>query len=301
MKIRIGTRKSPLALFQAEKVSKILTANNFENEIISSDSDGDLTEKPLHEIGGKGVFISKLERNLEKLEVDIAVHSLKDVPSQIENNFIICGVLDREDPSDIFISKKISNLDELANNTFEIGTSSPRRASQLLEKYPETRVKPIRGNIETRIDKLKNEQFDGIIMAKAAINRLNLDLTEFNVFEIDFMIPAASQGYIGIECLSSNNKIIKIFKNLTCNKDLAIANAERNFVASMDGECLSPISILIKEIEKNNLLIKAKVSCLDGSVSIYSEETSDYTNLDDQISKLSQYFIENNAKEIIRR
>ena len=94
MKIRIGTRKSPLALFQAEKVSKILTANNFENEIISSDSDGDLTEKPLHEIGGKGVFISKLERNLEKLEVDIAVHSLKDVPSLIENNFIICGVLD---------------------------------------------------------------------------------------------------------------------------------------------------------------------------------------------------------------
>ena len=192
-------------------------------------------------------------------------------------------------------------MDELANNTFEIGTSSPRRASQLLEKYPETRVKPIRGNIETRIDKLKDEQFDGIIMAKAAINRLNLDLTLFNVFEIDFMIPAASQGYIGIECLSSNNKIIKIFKNLTSNKDLAIANAERNFVASMDGECLSPISILIKEIEKNNLLIKAKVSCLDGSVSIYSEETSDYTNLDDQISKLSQYFIENNAKEIIRR
>jgi len=138
-------------------------------------------------------------------------------------------------------------------------------------------------------------------MAKAAINRLNLDLTEFNVFEIDFMIPAASQGYIGIECLSSNDEIIKIFKNLTSDKDMAIANAERNFVASMDGECLSPISILIKETKKNNLLIKAKVSCMDGSVSIYSEEISDYKNLDDHISKLSEYFIENNAKEIIRR
>ena len=170
-------------------------------EIIEMESEGDLTEAPLHTIGGKGLFVSKLESALANGVADIAVHSLKDVPAALDSEFSIAATLPREDERDALLLKDGLNIDDLSKN-LKIATSGPRRKSQLLAINPKLNVVPIRGNIQTRINKMDAENFDGLIVAKAALNRLEILHPNMHLFSEDQMLPAAAQGAIGIEVTS---------------------------------------------------------------------------------------------------
>lgn len=298
MKIKIATRQSELALFQANYVAeKLKQLEGVTTELIPMLSEGDQTDKPLHEIGGKGLFVNKLESALISGDADIAVHSLKDVPAVLDSNFEIASIFQRESASDILLSKEGWSLDTLPINSV-IGTSSPRRKSQILNLRPDLNTIPVRGNIATRVKKLNDGAFDALIIAKAALNRLNLNFTNTYEFSLEEMLPAASQGFIGIECIKSNTKIHNILKQINNDTAYLLAEAERAFVAKLNGSCLSPIAIYCFE-EKEAVHIIAKVLSQDGQKKLYKRIKSSKSELKDDISTLANDFVSKGSNALI--
>ena len=303
MKIRIATRLSPLAMLQTNEV--IERIKFFDPrcvcEIIEIESEGDLTDAPLHTIGGKGLFVSKLEMALENGSADIAVHSLKDVPALINSKFTIAATLAREEPVDAILLKEGLTISDLSKN-LKIGTSGPRRRSQLLAINPKLNIKPIRGNIQTRINKLQTDNLDGLIVAKAALNRLKILHPNIHVFTEEQMLPAAAQGAIGIEVKSTD--ISPYLSDLLglVNDRLTFQSTEieRLVVASLEGNCLSPISALCK-IDNQDVELKVKVSTQDGT-EVHNELTRfKLKNKIDAVNDCIETLIRKGAKEIIQR
>ena len=299
MKIRIATRKSELALFQANLVAQELIKKNsgLNVELVPMTSDGDKTNEPLHKIGGKGLFIKTLESALINNQADIAVHSLKDVPARLDSEFCIAAVLKRASPGDMLISNNGSSLGEMHINS-SIATSSPRRYAQIKNLNPKINIIPIRGNIATRIQKLDQENIDGLVVAKAALERLNIGTENCYEFSFEEMLPAASQGYIGIECLASNEKIINILKSINSHEDLILAQAEREFVSKLNGSCLSPIAIYCRQ-DTDQILISAKVLSQNGDKQIHKEIISSFMSIKKDIDNLSKEFIALGADKLI--
>ena len=303
MKIRIATRLSPLAMLQTNEV--IERIKFFDPrcvcEIIEIESEGDLTDAPLHTIGGKGLFVSKLEMALENGSADIAVHSLKDVPALINSKFTIAATLAREEPVDAILLKEGLTISDLSKN-LKIATSGPRRRSQLLAINPKLNIKPIRGNIQTRINKLQTDNLDGLIVAKAALNRLKILHPNIHVFTEEQMLPAAAQGAIGIEVKSTD--ISPYLSDLLglVNDRLTFQSTEieRLVVASLEGNCLSPISALCK-IDNQDVELKVKVSNQDGT-EVHNELTRfKLKNKIDAVNDCIETLIRKGAKEIIQR
>src|SRR6056300_1301362 len=303
MKIRIATRLSPLAMLQTNEV--IERIKFFDPrcvcEIIKIESEGDLTDAPLHTIGGKGLFVSKLEMALENGSADIAVHSLKDVPALINSKFTIAATLAREEPIDALLLKEGLTINDLSKN-LNIATSGPRRRSQLLAIHPKLNIKPIRGNIQTRINKLQTDNLDGLIVAKAALNRLKILHPNVHVFTEEQMLPAAAQGAIGIEVKSTDiSPYLSDLLGLVNDRlTFQATEIERRVVASLEGNCLSPISALCK-IKSQDAQLKVRVSDQNGS-EVYNEEVK--FNLDNKIDALESFIetlIKNGAKEIIQQ
>ena len=297
MKIRLGTRKSELALFQANYVCNKLSHLGVDVEIIPIISEGDIRTGPLHEIGGKGLFVNKLEEALLKNEIDCAVHSLKDVPARISEKFIINAVMPRESYADILVKKHDVSLLNMPDGA-KIGTSSPRRAAQILNINPNLRVEPIRGNIATRLSKLNAQDYDAIIVAEAALNRLEIVCEYSSKFKISEMLPSASQGYIGIQCLNNKSELTKVIESINSKTDMILANAERSFVAQLDGSCTSPICILCTLVDEK-VRIQAKVISLDGKRQIAKNSISSIADLDKNIVALADQFISEGARSII--
>tara|TARA_B100001765_G_C19502750_1_gene340489 strand:+ start:1293 stop:2207 length:915 start_codon:yes stop_codon:yes gene_type:complete len=302
MKIRIASRTSPLAIFQTKEVIRSIESLNegHECEIIKIESDGDLTDKPLFEIGGKGLFVSKLEKSLSKNEADIAVHSLKDVPAELGppdmHKFPIIAMLPREDFRDVILLKENIKFHDLKDGS-KIATSGPRRKAQLLAINPKFEIIPIRGNIETRINKLINEDLDGLIVAKAAMNRLKIEYPNVYIFSEEEMLPAASQGVIGIQIFMGDprrKELINIFTKINHGDTFQTAYKERQIVSLLEGDCLSPISVLCKKLD-NDLNLKVRVSNHSGT-EIINEEIIVNTGLNDLIQRL----VHGRAKELIR-
>lgn len=303
MKIRIATRLSPLAMLQTNEV--IERIKFFDPrcvcEIIKIESEGDLTDAPLHTIGGKGLFVSKLEMALENGSADIAVHSLKDVPALINSKFTIAATLAREEPIDALLLKEGLTISDLSKN-LNIATSGPRRRSQLLAINPKLNIKPIRGNIQTRINKLQTDNLDGLIVAKAALNRLKILHPNVHVFTEEQMLPAAAQGAIGIEVKSTD--ISPYLSNLLSlvNDSLTFQSTEieRLVVASLEGNCLSPISALCK-IDNQDVELKVRVSNKDGT-EVHNELTRfKLKNKIDAVNDFIETLIRKGVKEIIQR
>ena len=270
-------------------------------EIIEIESEGDLTDAPLHTIGGKGLFVSKLEMALENGSADIAVHSLKDVPALINSKFTIAATLAREEPVDAILLKEGLTISDLSKN-LKIATSGPRRRSQLLAINPKLNIKPIRGNIQTRINKLQTDNLDGLIVAKAALNRLKILHPNIHVFTEEQMLPAAAQGAIGIEVKSTD--ISPYLSDLLglVNDRLTFQSTEieRLVVASLEGNCLSPISALCK-IDNQDVELKVKVSTQDGT-EVHNELTRfKLKNKIDAVNDCIETLIRKGAKEIIQR
>ena len=204
MKIRIGTRGSQLALWQANEAARRLRDAGYEPELHVVKTTGDKRhDVSLATIGGKGLFIKELEEALERNDVDVAVHSLKDVPSVIPDQFALAGFLERADPRDAWIHIEGRAIAEMPDGAV-IGTSAPRRRAQLALLYPQLRVEDIRGNVDTRIQKARDGQYAGIILASAGLTRLGRAPEITSYFSADEMLPAAGQGIVALECLATN-------------------------------------------------------------------------------------------------
>ncbi|MBD63546.1 MAG: hydroxymethylbilane synthase [Gammaproteobacteria bacterium] len=301
MKIRIATRASKLALVQTNEVIEKIKHYypTFKYEIIKIESDGDLTNEPLHEIGGKGLFVSKLEMALSNNTADIAVHSLKDVPALLDSQFKILATLPREEAGDAILFKNDLTIDDLSKN-LKIATSGPRRRAQLLAINPQLNIVPIRGNIQTRIDKMNVNAIDGLIIARAALNRLNIEHQNIYYFSEEEMLPAAAQGAIGIEVHANriNSEIGDVLKFINDRYTYQATEIERAVVASLEGNCLSPISVLCK-INGQNTELKVRVSNQSG-LNVYDQRIIfKLKNKNEALEGLIGKLISNGAKEII--
>jgi hydroxymethylbilane synthase len=303
MKIRIATRRSPLAMLQTNEFIERIKLSNPECicEIVEMESVGDLTDAPLHTIGGKGLFVSNLEAALANDVADLAVHSLKDVPALIDPQFSIAATLPREDYGDALLLREGLTIDDLSKN-LKIATSGPRRKSQLLSMNSKLNIVPIRGNIQTRINKINTDNLDGLIVAKAALNRLKIVHPNMYLFSEDQMLPAAAQGAIGIEIntVELESQLGNLLKLLNDESTYQATQIERMVVASLEGNCLSPISALCK-IDAQNAELQVRVSNQDGS-KVYNEVVKfELDNKIDALQNLIKTLIKNGAKEIIQQ
>ena len=271
--IRIATRKSPLALWQATKVSEMLKNidNSINIEIIKITTSGDkILDKPLYDIGGKSLFLKELEQSLLKDECDIAVHSMKDMPAILHEDLAISAILKREDASDVLISKKYNSLKDFTKNS-SIGTSSVRRICNLKYDYPNIHISDLRGNIDTRIDKVLNGEIDGIILAAAGVKRLGLEKYISSYLNKNMWIPAIGQGAIGIEIKKSNEKLNKFINKLNDNHTSICVNAEREVSKFFNASCNTPIAAYA-ETNNNNIYITSMIGNIEGSKKIYSNK-----------------------------
>ena len=263
MHIKIGTRNSKLALWQAKDVEQKLIKNGNTVEIIEIISEGDkILDTPLPLIGGKGIFTKALDDALIEKKIDIAVHSYKDIPVENHNLLQISSVLKRENPIDVLLFKKKINL---SKEKATIGTSSNRRKAQWLNRYPHHTIVDIRGNVPTRISKLKQSNLDGIILAYAGVSRLDL-LNEIGE-ELHWMIPAPAQGAIAIMSLKENIHLNNELNKLSNKESWLCADAERSFLNHLNGGCSSPIGAY-SYIENNKVFLKGVVLDKNGSKKI---------------------------------
>ena len=272
LKIRIASRKSKLALCQVE-ILKSYFDLGIETEILEVITSGDqILNKSLSEIGGKGLFIKELEKFILDGSADIAVHSMKDMETEIAQNTVISAVLPRGDRSDVLLGK-YSTLDDLPYNAV-IGTSSVRRAAFTKSYRPDLVIKLLRGNVETRIQKLEDGLFDAIILAKAGLDRLKINVGK--QIPSDIIPPAATQGAIAIQSTTNrNNKYEKDLNNyllnINDNETYFETLAERSLLKTLDGSCRSPISASAYIIENDRLKLYGAIARLDGTKVVKSE------------------------------
>lgn len=243
-RVRIGTRGSQLALWQANETKRRLGAAGYEPEIHVIRTTGDKRhDVSLATIGGKGLFIKELEEALERGDVDVAVHSLKDVPSIIPDHFVLAGFLERADPRDAWIHAGGKAIAEMPEGSL-IGTSAPRRRAQLAVLHPHLKIEDIRGNVDTRINKARDGQYAGIILASAGLTRLGRAGEITSYFSVDEMLPAAGQGIVAIECLASNEWAQDVARSITHAPSAEAAIAERAILQKfgMRLDCYSAVA-----------------------------------------------------------
>jgi len=245
MSIRIGTRGSQLALWQANRVSQLLTERGYEPEIVTMKTTGDKRhDVSLATIGGKGLFIKELEEALDRGEIDIAVHSLKDVPSIIPPQFELVSFLERADPRDAWVHPDNVPLHEMPAGSI-IGTSAPRRRAQLEALFPQLKIEDIRGNVDTRINKARAGQYAGIILASAGLTRLGRASEITSYFSTDELLPAAGQGIVAIEALRTNTRAIEIAMSINHEPSAYAARTERGVLQKFGEQldCYSCIAV----------------------------------------------------------
>jgi len=278
-KIIIGSRGSKLALIYAEKAKeKILKVSkelNIESiEIKKITTAGDLNQKDrLSEIGGKGLFSNKIEKELLENKIDIAVHALKDMPSDETEGLITNCFLERNDPREVLISKNKIKFKDLNQNSI-IGTSSFRREFQLKNKRSDLNYKLIRGNVDTRINKLNQNLYDAVILSYAGINSLNLDEHISEIFSIDEIIPSAGQGVIALQCKNDDEFIKNVLKKINDEKTFKSAQAERNVLKVLEGDCETAVGA-ISVINNENITLEGELFSLDGKERFYCKSSKD--------------------------
>ncbi|WP_454904177.1 hydroxymethylbilane synthase [Variovorax gossypii] len=240
--IVIATRESRLALWQAEHVQALLQERGHTVSLLGLTTTGDqILDRTLSKVGGKGLFVKELELALEEGRADIAVHSLKDVPMELPQGFVLPCVLEREDPRDALVSPRHASLDELPHGAV-VGTSSQRRVALLRALRPDLRIEPLRGNLDTRLRKLDEGQYDAIVLAAAGLKRLGLESRIRVAFDPDTMLPAAGQGALGIEVRADRADLIELLASLTHKGDWLSTAAERAVSRAMGGSCSMPLA-----------------------------------------------------------
>ena len=238
----IATRESRLALWQAEHVKSLLEARGHAVTLLGMTTRGDqILDRTLSKVGGKGLFVKELEAALDDGRADLAVHSLKDVPMELPEGFALACVMEREDPRDAFVSNRFASIDELPQGAL-VGTSSLRRVVLLRSMRPDLRIEPLRGNLDTRLRKLDDGQYDAIVLAAAGLKRLGLPDRIRAVFEPEQMLPSAGQGALGIEVRAQRRDLVEALAPLAHQATWLAVAAEREVSRSLGGSCSMPLA-----------------------------------------------------------
>lgn len=264
--LRIGTRGSQLALWQARfiksEINSLFPDIQIKIEVIKTEGDI-LVDSPLSEIGGKGVFVKDIEKGLLDNKIDLAVHSLKDMPSVLPEGLIIGAVTKRKHAADALVSKNNIQLEDLKPGS-RIGTGSLRRKAQVLHHYPNFEIVPIRGNVETRLDKLDSENLDAIILAVAGLQRLGFGDRISQIIDMEILIPAPGQGIVAVESREKDKNTSKILSSLSDLNSKYESLLERAFLKSLGGDCNIPAGCYAK-VEGDNISSIAFISDESGS------------------------------------
>ena len=271
--LRIATRKSPLALWQAEHVAEQLRRAHpgLAVELLGMSTQGDkILDTPLAKIGGKGLFVKELEQGMLDGRADLAVHSMKDVPVELPEGLHLAVIMEREDPRDAFVSARHASLDELPEGA-RVGTSSLRRQCQLAERRPDLRILPLRGNVNTRLRKLDDDEFDAIILASAGLKRLGFGERIRDLLDPADSLPAIGQGAIGIECRSDDAALNDLLAPLHHQDTAACVIAERAMNARLHGGCQVPIGGHAV-LDGDALWLRGLVGSVDGRQLVRTEQ-----------------------------
>ena len=273
--LKIATRKSRLAIWQTEHVATILRAQNpdLKIEIVPLSTRGDeILDRSLQKVGGKGLFIKELEQAMLRGQADIAVHSMKDMPVEFGEEFVIGCVLERAAPEDALLATGNLSFMDLPHGAV-LGTSSLRRAAQLLAQRPDLHIKPLRGNVETRIRKWKSGEFDAIVLARAGLQRLGLETHISQILSTKLCVPAAAQGIVGVECLSADANTRQLLLALNDQNSQIMISAERAFNAKLGGDCQTPIAAFAA-INKQEISFTGLVAASDGKKVLRNTQSS---------------------------
>ena len=266
MNIRIATRKSALALWQAEHVAALLREIDDVDgvELVPMSTRGDeVLDRSLQKVGGKGLFIKELEVAMQDGRADIAVHSMKDVPADMPAGFVIAAVLERANHADALVCADDRTLDDLDDGA-RVGSSSLRRQAQLKMLRPDLRVEPLRGNVNTRLQKLDDGDYDAIVLAAAGLERLGFDDRISQEFSVEQMLPAAAQGVVGIECLARNEALTDVLAALNHATTVLTTRAERAIAAELQAGCQSPVATFAT-VDNGTMTVTALAALPDGS------------------------------------
>jgi hydroxymethylbilane synthase len=295
--LRLGTRKSKLALWQANFVKEKLEALGCKVELVPITTTGDkILDAPLAKIGGKGLFVKEIENALLAGEIDLAVHSLKDVPMIIPEGLTLSAITEREEPYDVLISRNGKKLEELHSGAV-VGTSSLRRQVQIKRKRRDLRVEILRGNVDTRLRKLKEGLYDAIVLAHAGVKRMGFSGEISQVLE-DF-IPAVGQGSLAIETRAEDERVINFVKVLNHEESWLRAVCERAFLRELQGGCQVPIGAYAW-IEGDHIKIKGFISDLEGERFLEGYEEGSLQEAEEVGKRLAQRLLREGGEEILK-
>ncbi len=292
--IRIGTRNSPLAMWQAKEVEQKLQNLGYETVLVPVLSSGDKNlNQPLYSLGITGVFTKDLDIALLNNEIDIAVHSLKDVPTILPQNIEVSAVLERDFPQDVLVRKSSSKNKDLAE--LKIATSSLRRRAFWSEKFPNTQFSDIRGNVQTRLKKLEEGDFDATLFSLAGIKRMEMEL-EYEM--LDFMISAPSQGVVAISSRVDDVETKAILQKINHKTTQICVEIERSFLRTLEGGCTAPIGA-IAVFEENKIKFSGRLNSLDGRKTINVVEEFEYDDSENYGKKFAEFVLKNGGKEMM--
>ncbi len=263
-RIRIGTRGSKLALWQATRVAEILQDGGYDAEIVVIRTTGDQrVDVPLSAIGGKGLFLKEIEESLEAGKIDIAVHSLKDVPTMLASQFHLSAHVERADPRDAWIHARGGSI--RAMSTEVIGTSSPRRRAQLLARHPQLTTRDVRGNVDTRMTRLRSGEYDAIVLAAAGLGRLGRTSEITEHFDVEQMVPSAGQGIVSVERLRVREDLLEVDQLLNDEGVQRMADAERGVLEEFDSrlDCYSAVAVHA-EVDSQRMTLHTFISDHEG-------------------------------------
>jgi hydroxymethylbilane synthase len=300
--LRIATRKSPLALWQAEHVATLLRGAHagIDVQLLPMSTQGDrIQDRSLAAIGGKGLFIKELEVALAERRADIAVHSMKDVPADMPPGFVIAAFLARADPRDALLCRRSSALTDLPTGA-KLGTSSLRRRAQILAARPDLAIEPLRGNVETRLSRLEDGALDAIVLACAGLVRLGLESRITSRLAPATMLPAVGQGAIGIECRGDDTRTRALVAALDDAATHTALAAERAFARTLGGSCQSPIAALA-HIEGDRLTLQGLVAEPDGSRLLRESVSGDCARAATLGEELARRLLGSGARELLER
>lgn len=300
-KLILATRESRLALWQANHIKDRLEQSGYEIELNAMTTEGDQKlDVTLNEIGGKGLFIKELEQALLDGRADLAVHSMKDVPMELGPQFSIVAITQREDVRDAFVSNKFDNLESLPEGS-KVGTSSLRRQSQILKKFPHLIVLPLRGNLDTRLRKLDEDNYDAIILAAAGLKRLGLETRIRSYIDTKIILPSPGQGALGIEILRSKQELIEKLGILTHIESTICVIAERAFSRRLGGSCRLPIAAHAEIGPHQSFTMRVMISEPDGKNMITAKCNGPWRKVEELATQTAEAVLKRGGNKIIQK
>ena len=298
VRLRVGTRGSPLARWQADWVQAELQRLGVHVETVLITTSGDVTAQPIRDVGSQGLFTKEIQRALCDDRIDLAVHSLKDLPTDTVQGLVLAAVPPRESVHDVLVSGRAKSLDELPRAA-RVGTGSRRRQAQLLHVRPDLQVADIRGNVDTRLRKLDEGQYDAIVLAEAGLRRLGLEKRIAERLPLSTMLPAIGQGALGLECREDDSVTRTALQQLNDKATLQSVVAERTLLAELRGGCLAPIGAWGRVLQDGGLQLDAAVLSEDGVQRLAAESHGPLTNAELVGRTVARQLLDAGAEKLI--